>query len=116
MMALASRASSRAVATTPRRGPSASARASAEVFFADGDIDRGCNAALGTCGRLDIIFGTATRRRRCSSVAARPWHPAMARNHRIGRGRLENLLKSADCQHGGGGEALVTGVLNILFF
>ena len=33
MMALASRASSRAVATTPRRGPSASARASAEDFF-----------------------------------------------------------------------------------
>ena len=116
MMALASRASSRAVATTPRRGPSASARASAEVFFADGDIDRGCNAALGTCGRLDIIFGTATRRRRCSSVAARPRHPAMARNRRIGRGRLESLLESADCQHGGGGEALVTGVLKILSF
>ena len=72
-------------------------------FFSDGDIDRGCNAALGTCGRLDIIFGTATRRRRCSSVAARPRHPAMARNRRIGRGRLESLLESADCQHGGGG-------------
>ena len=57
-MALASRASSRAVAATPRRGPSASARASAEEGFADGDIDHGCNAALGTCGRLDIIFCT----------------------------------------------------------
>ena len=116
MMALASRASSRAVAATPRRDPSASARASAEDFFADGDIDRGCNAALGTCGRLDIVFGTATRRRRCSSVAARPWHPAMARNRRIGRGGLENLLESAECQHGGGGEALVIGVLKILSF
>ena len=54
MMALASRASSRAVAATPRRDPSASARASAGDFFADGDIVRGCNAALGTCGRLGI--------------------------------------------------------------
>ena len=35
-------------------------------FFADGDIDRGCNTALGTCGRLGIIFGTTTRCRRCS--------------------------------------------------
>ena len=40
-------------------------------------------------------------------------HQAMARNRRIGRGRLGNLLESADCQHGGGGEALVTGVFLI---
>ena len=79
-------------------------------FFADGDIGR-------FLCRLDIISGTATRRRRCSSVAARPRHPAMARNRRIGRGRLESLLeKSADCQHGRGGEALVTSVLEILLF
>ena len=117
MIVLASRASSRSVAATPRRGPSASVRASAEESFSDGDIDRSCNAALGACGRFDTIFGTATRRRCCSSAEAHPRHfSAMARNRRIGRDRLESLLESTDYQHGGGGEALVTGVLIILLF
>ena len=90
-------------------------------FFSDGDIDRGCNAR---CPRY--LWPTRHNFRHSDAPpplqqrrSTPPRHPAMARNRRIGRrGRLlESLLESADCQNGGGREALVTGVfLKFSFF